>query len=130
MKRKQQQLALLDRRVYGDSEHATGLTLDKEGVDNVVFRMYQQGVKDHDERRSRIRRQYLNKYKIEPKRYEGKQHEVAVLDRLYNTKEKDLSRSKELFERWNPQRKFLKRTKEELHANDERLNAGGFAKKH
>jgi hypothetical protein len=104
--------------------------VDSETLEAIVFRMHQQGVKDYEERRRRIRQKYLSQYDVKTKSLGSKTEEAAIVQRLYDTTEKDRARSKELFEKFNPPRNFLKRTKEELEANDKRLFSGGFAKKH
>jgi hypothetical protein len=71
----------------------------------------------------------LKRLERKVKVFTSKDDLTVVVDRLYNTGDKERERSTALFEKYNPVSPPLRRPKAELEANDDRYFKGGFAKK-
>ena len=124
---KQRSLDQLNRRVYGETADEKP-RLEREDYDNMISRLYQQGVKDQIEKKAQLRTKYLSKYAVPHKKYETPTEQSAAVDRLFNTAEKDREVISTLDTKYNPRRSYLKRRMEELIDASLRYNKGGFAR--
>jgi exonuclease VII large subunit len=126
LSKRREKLEKLEKDIY---DHSSDRILPPDEISSIIQRLFEEGVKNKEKSLQSIATKRLAKLHIPVKIVESKDELNTIVMRLYNTAEKERSKSADLFRKYNPQRSTNVKTKEEVLEMADRFYKGGFGKK-